>query len=66
MDIKETKTSSIKILNVSIPDNISISTNKNTAVLTNYTVSASSELKFNETTVVITDTIPLIAKIYKS
>jgi hypothetical protein len=66
MDIKETKVSSIKKLNASIPNNISVSTNKSTVTLTRNTISASSELKFDKNIVVITNTIPLIGKIYKS
>jgi hypothetical protein len=66
MDIKETKVSSIKKLNASIPNNISVSTNKSTVTLTRSTISASSELKFDKNIVVITNTIPLIGKIYKS
>ena len=66
MDIKETKVSSIKKLNASIPNNISVSINKSTVTLTRSTISASSELKFDKNIVVITNTIPLIGKIYKS
>lgn len=66
MDIRETKTSSLKKLNASIPDNIRVSLNKNTVVLTRFTSTASAELRFEKSIVVITDTPPLIAKIYKS
>lgn len=66
MNIIEKKTSSTQKLNASIPDNIRVSLKKNTVILTRFSSQALAELKFDQSRVVITDSAPLVAKIYKS